>query len=176
MHRKNISCKCRKHIMSVDTVCQQIHTSWGTDTSICLNLRRERPRPKQNWRRSCSLSEMALCRKKMLLAVLKHLNILPSPFSYTFKTRLPYRTVRAELNALKYKQFSPQEQPQTNTCLVALSLQTSLKLPTMGTSSLPGKGYWSLLWQFKLQKDTPLYTIITTWHIKALRKSWCSAS
>lgn len=113
--------------MSADILCQQIHTSWGTDISICLNLRRERPRPKQNWRRSCSLSEMALCRKKMLFALLKHLNILPSCFSYTFKTRLQYRRVPAELNVLKHKQFSPQEQPQINMCRVALSLQNLLK-------------------------------------------------
>lgn len=77
----------------------------------------------------------------MLFAVLKHLNILSSCFSYTFKTRLPYRMVQAELNVLKHKQFSPQEQPQINTCTVALSLQNLLKLPTTGTSSLPERGY-----------------------------------
>lgn len=126
--------------MSVHILCQQIHTSWGTDKSICLNLRRERPRPKQNWRRSCSRSEMALCRKKMLFAVLKHLNILPSCFSYTFKTRLRYRTVWAELNVLKHKQFSPQEQPQINMCTVALSLQNSLR-------QTPHYGYQQFAWE-----------------------------
>lgn len=113
--------------MSGGAVRQQIHTSWGTDISICSNLRRERPRRKQTWRRSCSLSEMALCRKKMLFTVLKHLNILPSCFSFTFKTRLPHRSVGAELNVLKHKQFSPREQQQINMCTVELSLQNSLR-------------------------------------------------
>lgn len=156
--------------MSVDTLCQQIHTSWGTDTSICLNLRRERSRPKQNWRRSCSLSEMALCRKKTLFAVLKYLNILPSCFSYSFN-----RTVQAELNVLKHKQCSPQEQLQSICVHWHWARKThSSQLLTMGTSTLPEKGYWSLLQQFKLQKDASLYTITIAWPIKVLHKSWCS--
>lgn len=127
MHGKHIRCKRRPGFTSVYTLCQQIHTSWGTDISICLNLWRERPRPKQNCRRSCSLSEMALCRKKTLFAMLKHLHVLPSCFSYTFKTRLLYRRVQAELNTLKHKQFSPQEQPQISMCVLALSLKNSLR-------------------------------------------------
>lgn len=139
-------CKCRPHFMSVYTLCQQIHTSWGTDISICLNLWRERPRLKQNCRRSCSLSEMALCRKKMLFAMLKHLYILPYCFSYTFKTRLLYRRVQAELNTLKHKQFSPQQQCRSVCVWWHWACKTcSDELPTTRTSSLPEKGYWSLL-------------------------------
>lgn len=95
----------------------------------------------------------------MLFALLKHLSILPSCFSYTFKTRLPYRRVQAELNVLKHKQFSPQEQPQINMCTVALSLQNSLRqTPDYGYQQFARERLLKPFIAIRATKGCPLYT------------------